>query len=175
MIALLAGDNVGVRDYLIACGASEIVVNPDSALMMLGVAAGNLFLRNALASSGVEAQTLQWKEYKGAAEMFSREAMSPGVRESLDAIINDWKTIVAETVAAARKLAPAKRATNYWRQGFIGARTACAAGLADRTGYIEEIRTELDPDNEDSASSGCPRYLRRVAYFSWHGIARGSR
>ena len=168
VIALMAGDNISVRDYLIACGASEIVVNPDSAFMMLGVAAGNFFLRNALAKLGVEAQTLQWKEYKGAAEMFSREQMSPELRESLDAIINDWKSILVEHVAAGRKLTPAT-ASDLLTRGFIGARTACATGLANRTGYIEDIRTELDPENTDEGFIEMPRYLRRIAYFSHHG------
>ena len=59
--------------------------------MMLGVAAGGFFLSNALDKLGVEAQTLQWKEYKGAAETFTRETMSPEVRESLEAIVGDWK------------------------------------------------------------------------------------
>jgi len=82
VVAVLSGDNVSVRDYLLAAGAGEVVVNPDSAMLMLGVAAGGFFLKNALAKIGVEAQTLQWKEYKGAAEMFNREAMSPELRES---------------------------------------------------------------------------------------------
>ena len=168
VIALMAGDNISVRDYLIACGASEIVVNPDSAFMMLGVAAGNFFLRNALAKLGVEAQTLQWKEYKGAAEMFSRESMSPELRESLDAIINDWKAILVEHVAAGRNLAPAT-ASDLLTRGFIGARTACETGLANRTGYIEDIRSELDPDNTEEGFVAMPRYLRRIAYFTHHG------
>jgi protease-4 len=163
VVAVLAGDNVTVRDYLIACGASEIVINPDTAMIMLGTVAGGLFLRNALGKLGVEAQTLQWKEYKGAAEMFNRDAMSPEVRESLDAIVNDWKTIVAEKVAAARKM-DLQSARELLAQGFVSARTACASRLADRTGYVEEIRTELDPDNEEQRFVGVVRYLRHVGY-----------
>ena len=163
VVALMDGDNVSVRDYLVACGASEIVVNPDSAFMMLGVAAGNFFLRNALVKLGVEAQTLQWKEYKGAAEMFSRDEMSPELRESLDAILNDWKAILVEHVAAGRKLAP-EVAKDLLTRGFIGARTACETGLANRTGYIEDIRAELDPEHEETCFISMPRYLRRIAY-----------
>ncbi|HTT76410.1 MAG TPA: signal peptide peptidase SppA [Candidatus Binataceae bacterium] len=168
VIALLAGDNVSVRDYLVACAASEIVVNPDSSFMMLGVAAGNFFLRSALGKLGVEVQTLQWKEYKGAAEMFSREGMSPELRESLEAIINDWKAILVEHVAAARKLTP-EVAKELLARGFVGARTACETHLADRTGYIEDIRTELDPKNEDGCFIAMPRYLRRISYLARGG------
>src|SRR5207245_10862 len=144
-----------------ACGAREIVLNPDTALMMLGAAAGGLFLRNALGKIGVEAQTLQWKEYKGAAEMFNREAMSPEVRESIDAIIRDWKTILADTVAAARKI-EVSRAGELLAQGFIGARTAVANGLIDRTGYVEDLRAEIAPESGDQERRfiGLGRYLR---------------
>jgi protease-4 len=163
VVAVLAGDSVTVRDYLIACGASEIVINPDTALMMLGAAAGGLFLRSALGKLGVEAQTLQWKEYKGAAEMFNREAMSPEVRESLDAIIRDWKTVLADKVAAARKI-DLSRAAELIAQGFISARTADENKLVDRTGYLEDVRAEFDPNHEDRCFVGLTRYLRHIAY-----------
>jgi protease-4 len=163
VVAVLAGDSVTVRDYLVACGASEVVINPDTALMMLGAAVGSFFLRNALVKLGVEAQTLQWKEYKGAAEMFSRETMSPEVRESLDAIVGDWKTILAEKVALARKV-EVQRANELLAQGFISARTACESGLADRAGYVEDIRSEINPDNEEKRFVGIGRYLRHVGY-----------
>jgi len=154
---------VTVRDYLIACGASEVVINPDTALMMLGAALGSFFLRNALGKLGVEAQTLQWKEYKGAAEIFNRETMSPEVRESLDAIVADWKTILAEKVALARKVEVA-RANELLTQGFISARSACESGLADRAGYVEDIRGEIDPDNDEKRFIGIARYLRHLGY-----------
>ncbi len=163
VVAVLAGDSVTVRDYLIACGASEVIINPDTALMMLGTVAGGVFLRNALGKIGIETQTLQWKEYKGAAEMFNREAMSPEVRESLDAIVGDWKAILAEKVATARKI-DLQSAHALLAQGFISARTACESKLADRTGYVEDIRAEIDPDSEDDRIIGVVRYLRHVAY-----------
>ena len=36
MIALLRGDDAGLREYLVAAGAGEIVANPDTMLTMLG-------------------------------------------------------------------------------------------------------------------------------------------
>ncbi len=108
-IALLEGDSAGVREYLVACGASEIVANPNTLVTMLGVAAGGVFLRGALDKLKVEAQTLQWKEYKGAAETFTRERMSPELHESLEAIVADCKELLAARIAEARGLAPDSR------------------------------------------------------------------
>lgn len=164
VVAVMSGDSITVRDYLLACGASEVVANPDSALMMLGVAAGGYFLKNALAKAGVEAQTLQWKEYKGAAEIFNRDGMSPEVRESLEAIVGDWKTLLAERVAASRKI-DVERARALIGTGFMSVRAACAAGLIDRAGYIDDLRTELEPTPKDRRFVNLGRYLRHIEYM----------
>ncbi len=163
VVAILSGDNVTVRDYFLACGASEIVVNPDTAMMMLGVSAGSVFLKQALAKLGVEAQTLQWKEYKGAAETFNREAMSPELRESLDAILNDWKSVLTANIGASRKLDPV-RAGELLGAGFMSAQTALETGLIDRAGYIEDLRSEFDPEDKDERFVSLTRYLRHLNY-----------
>lgn len=165
VIAVLGGDQITLRDYLIACGASEIVANPDSALMMLGLSAGSLFLTNALNRIGVHAQTLQWKEYKGAAEMFTRETMSPELRESLEAVIGDCHTSVTQSIAQARRIT-VEHARELLGGGFTSVRTACANGLIDRSGYVEDIRAEIEPDEK---AKGCfiplGRYLRHLSYM----------
>jgi protease-4 len=159
----LAGDHAALREYLVACGGSEIVMNPDSALAMLGVAAGNLFLKRALDKLEVETQTLQWKEYKGAGEIFRRETMSPALRESLEAIVRECEAMLVETIAADRRL-DARRAQELAGSGFLSARAAQQAGLVDRVGYLDEVRKELEPERGDKAMVALARYLRRAAW-----------
>src|SRR5690242_10780358 len=65
VISVIDSDFASVRDYLIASAAGEVVVNPDTMIAMLGVAAGGVFLKRALEKLRVQVQTLQWKEYKG--------------------------------------------------------------------------------------------------------------
>jgi protease IV len=162
-IAMLEGDSTGVREYLVACGAGEIVANPNTLLTMMGVAAGGVFLRGALDKLKVEAQTLQWKEYKGAAETFARERMSPELRESLEAIVADSKDVLATRIAEARGLA-SDRAAELAGGGFLSVRAALSARLVDRAGHIEDLRAEFDPNNEQRVFVGLARYLRRLAY-----------
>ncbi len=166
--AVLAGDSVNVRDYLIASGAGEIVANPDTALMMLGVAASSLFLKNALEKLKIQTQTLQWKEYKGVGEIFSRETMSAPLRESLEAIIADWKEILVANIATARRLVP-DRARELVGGGFFSVRAAIETGLVDRAGYLEELRKEFDPKGDDRTLVGIGRYLRHVAFMGERG------
>jgi protease IV len=164
VIAVLEGDQVTARDYLIACGAGEIVANPDSALMMLGVSAGSLFLTGALNKLGIQAQTLQWKEYKGAAEMFTRETMSAELRESLEAVIGDCQSLMVQSVAAARRMTP-ERTRALLGSGFMSVRTACDNGLIDRAGYTEDVRTDIEPeDKPKSRFVALGRYLRHLSY-----------
>jgi protease IV len=162
-IALLEGDSAGVREYLVACGASEIVANPNVLVTMLGVAAGGVFLRGALDKLQVEAQTLQWKEYKGAAETVARERMSPELRESLEAIVADSKELLAARLAESRGVAR-ERAAQLAGVGFQSVRAACEARLIDRAGYFEDLHTEFDPEHKERVFVGLGRYLRHLAY-----------
>ena len=168
VIAVMVGDSPGLGEYLVAAGASEIVINPDAMLVMVGVAMGNPFLREALQRVGIRAQTLQWKQYKGAAEMLSRDAMSPELRESLDAIIEDRQKVLVDALSSARRLVP-ERARELISAGFLSARVACDTGLVDRQGYLQDIRRDLDPDRKRKLEIGFGRYLRRVAYIHERG------
>jgi protease-4 len=168
VIAVLDSDFAGLRDYLIASAADEVVSNPDTMFAMLGVSAGGFFLKRALEKLRIQVQTLQYKEYKGAAEMFSRDSMSAPLRESLEAIIGDWRSMLTDRISQARKLAPEKAAELVGR-GFLSARDAKAAGLIDREGYAEDIRAEFDPEGKRKKFVGLARYLRHAMYMGERG------
>ena len=93
---------------------------------MLGVSAGSVFLKRAFEKLHVQVQTLQYKEYKGAAEMFSRESMSQPLRESLQAIVGDWRQVLTERIARARNLST-ETAAELVGRGFMTAHDARAA------------------------------------------------
>ena len=168
VIALLRGDSAGLREYLVAAGAGEIVANPDTMLTMLGVATGGVYLKNALAKLKIQAQILQWKEYKGAAETLGRDTMSPAVRESMEAIVADWEKILVETIAAARKLT-AQRARELVAAGFVTAKFAVDNHLIDREGYIEDIRAEFDPNAKRKVFTTAARYRRHAMFARERG------
>ncbi len=168
VVALLRGDSAGLREYLVAAGAGEIVANPDTMLTMLGVATGGVFLKKALDKLKIQAQTLQWKEYKGAAETLGRDTMSPALRESMEAIVADWEKILIETIASARKLT-AQRARELIAAGFVSAKFAVENQLIDREGYIEDIRAEFDPKAKHKVFVGMARYRRHAVFTRERG------
>ena len=168
VIALLRGDDAGLREYLAASGAGEIVANPDTMLTMLGVATGGVFLKNALDKLKIQAQTLQWKEYKGAAETLGRDTMSPAVRESMAAIVADWEKILVESIAAGRKMTP-ERARELIAAGFVSAKFGVENQLIDREGYLEDIRAEFDPEAKHKVFVNLARYRRHAIYTRERG------
>jgi protease IV len=168
VIALLRGDDAGLREYLVAAGAGEIVANPDTMLAMLGVATGGVFLKNALDKLKIQAQTLQWKEYKGAAETLGRDTMSPQVRESMEAIVADWEKILVEAIASARKLSPEKT-RGLIAAGFVSAKFAVENKLIDREGYIEDLRAEFDPESKRKVFVNLARYRRHAIFTRERG------
>jgi protease-4 len=169
VIAVLDGESAGVRDYLIASAADEIVCNPETMLTMLGVSAGSVFLKRAFEKLHVQVQTLQYKGYKGAAEMFSRESMSQPLRESLQAIVGDWRQVLTERIARARNLST-ETAAELIGRGFMTARDAREAGLIDREGYTEDVRAEFDPEGKRKKFVGLARYLRHATYMNEGGV-----
>ncbi|HYK63546.1 MAG TPA: signal peptide peptidase SppA [Patescibacteria group bacterium] len=168
VIALLRGDSAGLREYLVAAGAGEIVANPDTMLTMLGVATGGVFLKNALDKLKIQAQTLQWKEYKGAAETLGRDTMSPALRESMAAIVGDWEKILTEAIASVRKLTP-ERARELLACGFVSAKFAVENHLIDREGYLEDICTEFDPECKRKVFVSLSRYRRHAIFTRERG------
>jgi protease IV len=168
VIALLRGDDAGLREYLVATGAGEIVANPDTMLSLLGVATGSVFLKGAMDKLKIQAQTLQWKEYKGAAETFGRDTMSPALRESMEAIVEDWEKILVEAIASARKLAP-ERVRELIAAGFVSTKFAVDNKLIDQEGYIEDIRAEFDPEAKRKVFVNLARYRRHAVYTRERG------
>lgn len=160
-VAVLEGDSLSAREYLIAAAAGEIIANPDTTLAMVGLSAGGLFFKDALQRLQIDAQALQWKEYKGAAESFSRQDMSAPLRQSIAEVLGDSERLMVEYVARARHLsAPAARA--MLTRGFVGAQAACADKLIDRIGYSQEMLSNHGPN--DKRVVGLTRYLRRVRW-----------
>jgi protease-4 len=163
-IAVLEAEATEPLDYLIAAGAHEIIANPDTALMMLGLSAGGLFLKRALARVHIGAQSLQWKEYKGAGEITSREHMSPQVRESLEALVRDWQRVLVDYVARARGF-DAARAGELLNGGFLSARAAQQAGLIDRLGHAQDVLAEFEP--QERAEELMPLLRRLMRAGRW--------
>lgn len=140
VIAQLTGANT--NQYLVAAACDEIVMAPSGMLMLPGVRAEMTFYKGLLDKLGLRFELLQKGKYKGAAESFTQTAMSPELRESIQAIVDDSYQALVARVAADRKLDPAEVRALVDR-GVFTAQAAQKARLVDHVCYFDEYQEML--------------------------------
>jgi protease-4 len=132
-----ATDNAGYA--LLADTCDRISMTPAGDLELVGVAAHLFHARALLASLGVSAELLQMGRFKGAAEPFTRDAMSPETRESMGAVLDDLQGALVSAVARGRHLEPAAVQAAI-DAGPHDAASALAARLVDAVAFDDEAR-----------------------------------
>ncbi len=131
-------DNAGYR--LAASGCDRITVTPAGMLDTVGLAAQVFYARTLLDQIGIHADLMQVGSFKGAAEPFTRQDMSPEMRESLGALLDDLQADLVRTIASGRRLAP-ERVQEVLDGGPYDSSGALAAGLVDAVEFDDEART----------------------------------
>ena len=127
-----------MRTYYLASAADTIVMPEAGALDIAGLRAEMTFFKDALDRLGVAGAFEQMGEYKGAAEPFTRAAMSEAMRESLSAVLDSmFAEAIAET-AEARGIEPAALRAAVDRAP-LSAAEARAAGLVDGILFEDEL------------------------------------
>lgn len=140
VIAQLTGADT--NQYLVAAACDEIVMAPSGMLMLPGVRAEMTFYKGLLDKLGLRFELLQKGKYKGAAESFTQTAMSPELRESIQAVVDDSYQALISMVAADRKLDPAE-VRKLVDQGMFTALAAHKARLVDHVCYFDEFQERL--------------------------------
>jgi protease IV len=128
--------------YLVAAACDEIIMPPSGSLFIPGLRAEVTFYKNLFDKVGIKAEFLQMGKYKGAAEPFTRDKMSPEFREEYEALLDDNYNLLVETIAVDRRL-PASKVRELIDVGLFSAEAAKAAGLVDRVAYLDEFRKDL--------------------------------
>lgn len=129
--------------YYITSVADNLVLAPVGLMEVNGFRAETQFLGNALKKYGVGVQVLRVGRYKSAVEPFTRAESSPESKQQTQALIGDlWKDFL-QTVSADRDITPERLQQLADAGGLIEPEQALAAGLVDRLGFYDEVRTEL--------------------------------
>lgn len=160
--ALLVGDFVEEDAYYLATAADRIVVSPQSGLLLNGYVGEVTFWRGSLEKIHVKPQFIMFKEYKSAAEPFSRYEMSPAFEEWLTAVLTEYHARFVDTVAERRQI-DAQTLIDLVNTGGMTSKQALAAKLVDALGYYDEVeealRTGAAPDVEEPHVMTGQRYL----------------
>jgi protease-4 len=131
--------------YLIASACDRIYMVPSGMLLLPGVRAEMAFYKGLMDKIGVEFDVLQQGKYKGAGEPFTRTNMSPALRESIDAVVDDSYQRLSQTIAADRKMED-YRVKTLIDQGLFTASAAREAGLVDHLLYADQLEDRLAQD-----------------------------
>jgi len=88
--------------YYLACACDEILLMPSGSIQPLGFASTGMFLADALARFGIEADFVQVSPYKSAADMLTKSKMSDELREQITWLLESQHDELARAIASAR-------------------------------------------------------------------------
>ena len=160
-------EETGLAGYLVALGATQIVLPPGGALNVMGVASEVVLLKGLLDRVGIRAWMRARGKYKSARETFTETEMSPENREMTGALVADLYDQLVEAIAASRRLTK-EAVRERLDQGPFSAEEALGFGLVDRVAYADDVEDELSKNK-----TWKPLRLERYMRLSTHLVKRG--
>ena len=148
-------------DYYLASACDEIILPQSGRLFALGLRAEPMFLKDALALAGVEADLEAIAEYKVSPDTFRRSTMSEPHREMLDAVLDSLFDEIVAAIAEGRRLDPA-RVRELIDSMPLAPAEAVEAGLADAVLYEDELAAHLSSDETPAALLAWQDAARRL-------------
>ena len=161
--ALVTVDMMTDAEMYLASVADSVTLNPNAGLLVNGLMAEVTFFKRTLEKLGIQPQFIQFKEYKSP-ERFSREKMTPAIREMLQSVLQDLQQRFVQTVARDRGI-DAARLRNLVNQGMAQGDVAVQENLVDRLGYKDDLEKELEvgeEGDEEYRSIAAAPYLASV-------------
>ena len=140
---------------LLAALACDVVAMPESGdVMVHGMRAEVTFYKDFFEKLHLQADFLQMGDFKGAAEPFVRNSMSPQFRKQFETVIDDF--FEKSYVGALAQSRPDKKWTNEqvkkWIDvGAFTARKAHELGLIDRLAYADAFEEQIKDEVKEGA------------------------
>ncbi len=128
--------NAGIKEYLIACAATKVFVEPSAELRFLGLRSERYYVKGTLDKLGVEGQFLARGKYKSAPEMFTRtDSSAPSKEETMEELAQA-ETIISDTLFKTRHISRTQWET-LLRTALLDANQAKTAGLVDEINHMD--------------------------------------
>jgi protease IV len=149
----------GTLSYYLASGFGEVWMQPSGTVGLVGFATNALFLRDALAKAGVQAQFVARGEYKSAANVFTEDGYTDAHRQADTRLVESLHAQVWQAVSASRGIEVAAL-DGLADKAPLLRDDAVTAGLVDRIGFRDEAYARIaelsgaeegsDPDGDDA-------------------------
>ena len=146
--ALLAVDMVRDPELYLASAADSITLNPGATLLVNGLLAEVTFYKGTMEKLGIKPEFIQFKEYKSA-ETFTRETMTPEIREMYESILGDIEERFISVVTEDRNV-DEENLRAILAAGLTSVDQALEENLVDALGYKSQIQDELANSSGDS-------------------------
>jgi protease IV len=144
--------------YYLACACDEILLMPSGSVQPLGFATTGMFLADALARFGVEADFVQISPYKSAADVLTKSKMSAELREQVTWLLDSQHKELLTAIAESRRI-DAK----------------AAAALVDASPYADNAALAKKVVDAVLAEEDLPAHLAdgsRVGIAAWEQARR---
>src|SRR6187551_66518 len=167
----------GTLSYYLASAFREVWMQPSGTVGLVGFATNALFLRDALAKAGIEAQFVARGEYKSAANLFTQDRYTEAHREADSRLLDSLHGQVWKEIAASRHIEPAA-VDELANKAPLLRDDAMTGRLVDRIGFRDEAYARIselvgapgvspETGDADSHPDAPPRlYLSRYAKAS---------
>ncbi|MGO9511222.1 MAG: signal peptide peptidase SppA [Mycobacterium sp.] len=132
----------GTMSYYLASAFGEVWMQPSGSLGLIGFASNAMFLRDALAKAGIEAQFVARGEYKSAANLFTEDGFTDAHREAVTRMLQSLQGQVWQAVAESRNIDAAALDELADRAPLLRD-DAVASGLIDRIGFRDEAYARI--------------------------------
>lgn len=147
--------------YYLACACDEILMMPTGSVQPLGFATTGMFLADALARFGVEADFIQISPYKSAADVLTKSKMSNELREQITWLLESQHKELLAGIAESRHL-DEKAANALVDASPYADDAALAKHVVDGVLAEEDLPEHLGPDRSPVSISTWDQARRRL-------------
>jgi protease IV len=131
------------RDLVFASLADLLVVPPGGAIVLEGLQAEVMYLKDLLAKLHVRFEVLHVGNYKNAFEDLARNEMSAEQREVIGLLLDEYWNQMLETIAENRGM-PRGKVEELYASVLVEPQQAVAAGLIDAVGYEQDFDRQVE-------------------------------
>jgi protease-4 len=156
-------------EYLLACACDKIIMSSSGVLIVSGVRAEVTFYKGLLDKLGLQFDALQMGKFKGAAEPLTRNEMSPPLRESYEALVDDIYDDLVNTIAADRHLKDYQVKT-LLDQGLFTSSAAKKGGLVDEILYSDQVEETIKQAIKADKAEVIANYRKKKVNTDFSGI-----
>ena len=158
-------DALNARTLYMAAACDSIFSPLGADMSFLGWGTSAMFVKGTLDKLGIRPELHKIDEYKSAAELVTRESMSPEARENREWLMDDGWDMLLDGLSEGRGISR-DRLVELMRVALFTAPEAKEAGLIDDVRYWHELKETLKDEDDDN--------LRTVSLATYSEYDRAS-